>query len=90
MPANTTTTHTALAHFREEAGGLNLIYIDRALRRGRGAQGDATTARAHLEEQIADRRREIQYAADAQWPAGANGNAGIRGEFQIPLDRALA
>lgn len=90
MPANTATIHTALAHFREEAGGLDLIYIDRALRRGRGAQGDATTARAHLEEQIADRRREIQYAADAQWPAGANGNAGIRGEFQIPLDKALA
>ena len=58
-----------------------------------GAQGDATGARGQLDAQlteIADLRREIQYAADAQWPAGVPGNAGIRGEFQIPPDKALA
>ena len=57
------------------------------------AQGDATEARGQLDAkltEIADLRREIQYAADAQWPAGVPGNAGIRGEFQIPPDKALA
>ena len=58
-----------------------------------GAQGDATGARGQLEAklaEIADLRREIQYAADAQWPAANPANAGIRGEFQIPPDKALA
>lgn len=58
-----------------------------------GAQGDATGARGQLAAkitEIADLRREIQYAADALWPAGVPGNAGIRGEFQIPPDKALA
>ena len=57
------------------------------------AQGDATEARGQLDAkiaEIADLRREIQYAADAQWPAGVPGHAGIRGEFQIPPDKALA
>lgn len=40
--------------------------------------------------EIAELRRELQYAADAQWPAGVLGNAGTRGEFQIPADKALA
>ncbi len=58
-----------------------------------GAQGDATTARKQLETaipEIADLRREIQYAADAVWPPEDPANAGIRGEFQIPPDKALA
>lgn len=58
-----------------------------------GAQGDATTARKLLETaigEIAELRREIQYAADAVWPPENPGNAGIRGEFQIPPDKALA
>jgi hypothetical protein len=32
----------------------------------------------------------LKYVADAQWPAGVPGNAAIRGEFQIPPDKALA
>lgn len=58
-----------------------------------GAQGDATTARKQLETaipEIADLRREIQYAADAIWPPENPAHAGIRGEFQIPADKALA
>ncbi len=54
---------------------------------------DVTTARDQLAAKItkiADRRREIQYTADAQWPAGVAGNTGIRGEFQIPPNKALA
>lgn len=57
------------------------------------AQGDATGARGQLEAkitEIADLRREIQYAADVLWPADNPANAGIRGEFQIPPDKALA
>ena len=57
------------------------------------AQGDATGARGQLDTkiaEIADLRREIQYAADAVWPPEDPANAGTRGEFQIPPDKALA
>ena len=54
--------------------------------------GDATTARATLEaavKSIITRRREIQFAADAQWPAGNPANAGIRREFRLSPDKAM-
>ena len=54
--------------------------------------GDATTARASLEaavKSIIARRREIQFAADAQWPAGNPANAGIRREFRLSPDKAM-
>lgn len=57
-----------------------------------GAQGDATTARRQLETVVADiiaKRREVQFAADAEWPHTDPANAGIRGEFQLPPDRVL-
>ena len=57
-----------------------------------GAQGDATTARKQLEAAIADltaKRREIQFAADAEWPHTAPANAGVRTEFQLPTDRVM-
>ena len=57
-----------------------------------GAQSDATTARKQLETAVADiitKRREIQFAADAEWPHTDPANAGIRGEFQIPTDRVM-
>lgn len=57
-----------------------------------GVQGDATTWRKKLEaivSAIIARRREIQFAADADWPHTDPANAGIRGEFQLPLDRML-
>jgi hypothetical protein len=57
-----------------------------------GAKSGATTGRAGLEAAvaaIARRRREIQLAADAAWPASKKANAGIRGEFGLPPDKAL-
>ncbi len=57
-----------------------------------GAQSGATTGRAGLEAAvaaIARRRREIQLAADAAWPAGKKANAGLRAEFGLPADKAL-
>ena len=50
------------------------------------------TARRQLEAAIADivsRRREIQFAADAEWPHTDSSNAGIRAEFQLPSDRVV-
>ncbi len=57
-----------------------------------GAQGSATTTRKELEAAIADietKRREIQFAADAEWPHEAPANTGIRMEFQLPPDRVM-
>ena len=57
-----------------------------------GGQADATTARATLEaavKSIIARRREIQFAADAQWPSSNPANAGIRREFRLPPDKAM-
>ncbi len=57
-----------------------------------GGQAHATTARATLEaavKNIIARRREIQFAADAQWPAGNPANAGIRREFRLSPDKAM-
>ena len=33
--------------------------------------------------------REIQFAADAEWPHDDPANAGIRAEFQLPPDRVM-
>ena len=57
-----------------------------------GAQSSATTERKSLDaavEAIVRRRREIQIAADALWPASNAANAGIRAEFKIPPDKML-
>jgi len=57
-----------------------------------GAQGDATKARKLVEATVADiitRRREIQFAADAEWPCTEPANAGIRAEFKLPSDRVM-
>jgi hypothetical protein len=57
-----------------------------------GGQSGATTGRDLLEakvKEIADLRRQIQYAADTLWPAAKKTNAGIRTEFKIPADRKL-
>lgn len=54
--------------------------------------GDATTARATLEaavKSIIARRREIQFAADTQWPPSNPANAGIRREFRLSPDKAM-
>ena len=55
-------------------------------------QSDATTNRALLEakvKEVADLRRELQYAADTVWPTRNSANAGIRVEFKIPPNKAL-
>jgi len=57
-----------------------------------GAQGDATGWRKQVEATVADivtKRREIQFAADAEWPHTDPANAGIRAEFQLPPDRVM-
>jgi hypothetical protein len=57
-----------------------------------GGQAQATTARATLEaaiKSIIARRREIQFAADAQWPPSNAANAGIRREFRLSPDKAM-
>lgn len=53
---------------------------------------DAVSAHALLKpktKDIADDRRQIQYAADTLWPAGDPANAGARKAFQLPPDKAL-
>ena len=55
-------------------------------------QSSATSERAALElkvKQIADLRREVQYAADLLWPADQKTNAGVRKAFGIPGGKAL-
>ena len=60
-----------------------------------GAQGDATTARKQLDllingpGGIVAQRRQIQFAADAEWPHTDPANAGIRAEFQLPPNRVF-
>jgi len=57
-----------------------------------GDQSDATTARSQLEakvKEVAELRRQIQYAADAAWPATKKVNAGVRTEFKLSPDRAF-
>ncbi|HEY5232720.1 MAG TPA: hypothetical protein VIK35_04215 [Verrucomicrobiae bacterium] len=36
-------------------------------------------------QSINDRRATIQFAADAEWPFNVDANAGVRGEFDLPL-----
>jgi hypothetical protein len=53
-------------------------------------QSDATTRRKQRDAQvqsITDRRITVQFAADAEWPYTVDANAGIRGEFFLPLSQ---
>jgi hypothetical protein len=55
-------------------------------------QAGATSERAALEakvKEVADLRREIQYAADLLWPADKKTHAGIRKAFGLPVNKAL-
>lgn len=57
-----------------------------------GAQGAATTWRKQVEKAVADivkQRREIQFAAAAEWPHTNPANAGVRKEFLLPPNRAM-
>ena len=59
----------------------------------RGEQAQATTQRAErntMVDSILARRKKIQYAADRVWPHTNPANAGVRGEFNLPLDRGYA
>ncbi|MDD5140426.1 MAG: hypothetical protein PHY43_09245 [Verrucomicrobiales bacterium] len=79
-PAKITALQTALVDYQGVQGDQT------------GAQGDATTARRQLETAVNDiiaRRREIQFAADAEWPHTDSANAGVRLEFQLPSDRVM-
>ena len=57
-----------------------------------GEQSLASGDRIKLEslvKDIADGRRQIQYAADTVWPASNKANAAIRREFGLPPNRSL-
>jgi hypothetical protein len=57
-----------------------------------GDQSAATTARSQLDakvKEVAELRRQIQYAADAAWPATKKVNAGVRTEFKLSPNRAF-
>ena len=59
----------------------------------RGDQARATTQRAERDtmvDTILTRRKKIQYAADRVWPHTDPAHAGVRGEFNLPLDRGYA
>ena len=43
-----------------------------------------------MESNLTAARRKTQSAADLLWPADAPTNAGTRGEFKLPPDKALA
>jgi hypothetical protein len=54
-------------------------------------QTGATNDRAALElkvKEVADLRREIQYAADLQWPADKKTHPGIRKALGLPVNKA--
>ena len=57
-----------------------------------GKKTEASNARGQLEAKIKELtilRRQIQYAADAAWPAREKVHSAIRKEFKIPTTRAL-
>ena len=57
-----------------------------------GDQSASATAResfAAKVREVADLRREVQYAVDAAWPAGKKATVPVRAEFQIPPDKAM-
>ncbi len=57
-----------------------------------GEQSKAASDRIQLEalvKDIAEGRRQVQYAADTIWPAGNKANAAIRREFGLPPNRSL-
>lgn len=79
-PAKIAALKTALADYENVQGDQS------------GAQSSATTARKQFEAAVSDivaRRREIQFAADAEWPHTDPANAGIRSEFYLPADRVM-
>ena len=56
-------------------------------------QSDASKERLAIEaavKSITDRRIQVQFAADVQWPASDKANAPTRREFQLPADRPFS
>ena len=41
-------------------------------------------------QSIKERTQQIQFGADAAWPAGVPGHGGVRRQFLLPLDRPFA
>jgi hypothetical protein len=57
-----------------------------------GGKGDATDLRtklAQMVESLALRRRQLQHAADGEFPFNDPANAGMRQKFDLPSDRPL-
>ena len=57
-----------------------------------GEQTDLRTERgtlSELMEKIKTGRKDVQLAADSEWPASDKANAGTRQEFRLPLNRSL-
>ena len=79
-PAKIAELESALSDYKDVQGNQS------------GAQGQATGWRSQVETAVADivtRRREIQFAADAEWPHTDPLNDGIRVEFKLPADRSM-
>ncbi len=49
----------------------------------------ATVAERLPSPRLPAKQREIQFAADAEWPHTDPANVGIRVEFQLPPDRVM-
>jgi chromosome segregation ATPase len=82
LPGITPAKVTGLKTLRDAYVGANAAQAD--------AQSKASTEREAIESavaSIADRRVQIQFAAEAEWPSDDKANAPIRREFVLPPDR---
>jgi hypothetical protein len=84
LPGITPAKVAGLKTLRDAYVGANAAQAD--------AQSKSSTEREAIEAavgSITDRRVQIQFAAEAEWPASNKANAPIRREFQLPPDRPL-
>ncbi|HUJ08712.1 MAG TPA: hypothetical protein VL171_01680 [Verrucomicrobiae bacterium] len=84
LPGVTREKFAALKATREAYVAANNAQAD--------VQSKATAERNGIDEDaksINNRRVQIQFAVEAEWPADGNGYAPIRREFHLPVDRPL-
>jgi hypothetical protein len=82
LPGVTPEKVTGLKALRDAYFAANAAQLD--------AQAKSTAERKAIEsavQSISDRRAQIQYAVEAEWPCSDEANAPIRREFQLPADR---
>ncbi len=56
---------------------------------GKGDARDTRTQLAQMVESLAVRRRQLQHAADGEFPFNDPASAGMRKKFDLPADRPL-